>query len=75
MPSMRVSRETLIKLNRSSIQLADGSGDSWGSLEVFHHLHCLVSAIKCQLLLLLLLLLLSYHLRPLRERLAEDKNC
>lgn len=40
---MRISQDTLTKLNRSSIELADGSGDYWGSLEVYHHLHCLVS--------------------------------
>ena len=32
-----------MRLNRSSIALADGSGHHWGSLEVSHHLHCLVS--------------------------------
>lgn len=41
--NMRISQETLQRLNRSSIALSDGSGDHWGSLEVFHHLHCLVS--------------------------------
>jgi len=39
--NMRISPSTLIKLNRTSIALADSTEDHWGSLEVFHHLHCL----------------------------------
>ncbi len=29
-------------MNRTSIELADGSGDYWASLDVVHNLHCLV---------------------------------
>lgn len=41
--NIRVSTETLRKIDRTSIELADGSGDHWGSIAVYHHLHCLVS--------------------------------
>lgn len=40
--NIRIAKDELVRLNRSSIQLADESGDSWGTLEVYHHLHCLV---------------------------------
>lgn len=42
--NIRISGDTLQKLNRTSIQLSDGSGDYFGGLNVHHHLHCLVSS-------------------------------
>lgn len=30
-------------MNRTSIQLADGSGDYLAAVDVYHHLHCVVS--------------------------------
>jgi len=39
--NIRIDAETLQKLNRTSIKLADGSGDYFGALNVHHHLHCL----------------------------------
>lgn len=39
--NIRVGKDTLDRLNRSSIKLADGSGDYFGGLSVHHHLHCL----------------------------------
>lgn len=35
---MRIPLSTLERLNRTSIAISDGSGDHWGSLEVFNHL-------------------------------------
>jgi len=42
--NIRITAEELKKLNRSSIQLQDGSGDFFGGLSAHHHLHCLKSA-------------------------------
>lgn len=39
--AMRVDKETLDKINRSSVALLDGSGYLIG-LDVYHQLHCLV---------------------------------
>ncbi|MCJ1409484.1 hypothetical protein MMC19_003565 [Ptychographa xylographoides] len=39
--NLRVSHDELEQLNRTSLALADGSGDHWASMEVYHHLHCL----------------------------------
>ncbi|KAK5131537.1 hypothetical protein LTR08_000864 [Meristemomyces frigidus] len=39
--NIRVSEHDLRQINQTSIQIDDDSGDYWGSLEVFHHLHCL----------------------------------
>lgn len=41
--NIRISGEELKKLNRSSIQLQDGSGDFFGGLSAHHHLHCIKS--------------------------------
>lgn len=41
--NIRISGETLRKLNRESIQLSDGSGDYFGGLNAHHHLHCIKS--------------------------------
>ena len=40
--NIRVSKDELDRMNRTSIQLADGSGDYLVAVDVFHHLHCLV---------------------------------
>ena len=40
--SIRVSKETLDRINRTSVPLLDGSGYMAG-LDVYHQLHCLVS--------------------------------
>ena len=40
--NLRISDDDLTKLNRTSLPLADGKGDYWASMEVYHHLHCLV---------------------------------
>lgn len=37
-----MSEQDLRLINQTSIEINDDSGDYWGSLEVFHHLHCLV---------------------------------
>ena len=42
--NLRISADTLRKLNRSSVQLQDGSGEYMGGLNVHHHLHCIKSA-------------------------------
>ncbi|KAL3422012.1 hypothetical protein PVAG01_06168 [Phlyctema vagabunda] len=39
--NIRVPKEELDRTGRSSVQLADGSGDYLGSLDVYHQLHCL----------------------------------
>ncbi|KAF7887553.1 hypothetical protein EAF00_009847 [Botryotinia globosa] len=39
--NIRISEDDLRKVNGTSIKLADGSNDYWGSIEVYHHLHCL----------------------------------
>jgi len=41
--NIRVSEDTLRKMNRSSIALQDGSGMYMAGLSVHHHLHCVVS--------------------------------
>lgn len=41
--NIRISAAELRKINRTSIKLADGSGDYFGGLGVHHHLHCVVS--------------------------------
>jgi hypothetical protein len=43
--NIRISAEELKKINRTSIQLQDGTGDYFGGLSAHHHLHCLVSQI------------------------------
>lgn len=40
--SIRVSKEDLRKINRTSIKLADGSGKYMAEINAYHHLHCLV---------------------------------
>lgn len=40
--NLRVSKEALERINKSSIPLSDGSGYIAG-LDVTHHLHCLIS--------------------------------
>ena len=37
-----MTKDELDRMNRTSIQLADGSGDYLAAVDVFHHLHCLV---------------------------------
>ena len=39
--NIRLSEEELQKLNRTAIELYDGSGYS-GQINAYHHLHCLV---------------------------------
>ena len=39
--NIRVTGEELSQMNRTSVQLSDGSGDYLAALDVFHHLHCL----------------------------------
>ena len=39
--NIRVTKDELDRMNRTSIQLADGSGDYLAALDVMHHLHCL----------------------------------
>jgi hypothetical protein len=39
--NVRVSADDLRKINRNSIELADGSGDYMAGLDVHHSLHCL----------------------------------
>ncbi|RDL29901.1 uncharacterized protein BP5553_10528 [Venustampulla echinocandica] len=41
--NIRITAEELKKLNRTSIQLQDGSGDYFGGLSAHHHLHCIKS--------------------------------
>ncbi|KAH6675768.1 hypothetical protein B0J14DRAFT_477532 [Halenospora varia] len=43
--NIRISKEELDKLNRTSIQLQDASGDYFGGLSAHHHLHCIVSSL------------------------------
>jgi hypothetical protein len=43
--NIRISADELKRLNRTSIQLQDGSGDYFGGLSAHHHLHCLVSLV------------------------------
>jgi len=38
--NIRVTKAELDRMNRTSIQLADGSGDYLAALDVYHHLHC-----------------------------------
>ncbi|MCJ1358909.1 MAG: hypothetical protein MMC33_008909 [Icmadophila ericetorum] len=38
--NIRLTAEELKKMNRTSIQLADGSGDYLAAVDVYHHLHC-----------------------------------
>jgi hypothetical protein len=40
--NIRVPESSLKEGRGESIHLADESGDVWGSLSVYHHLHCLV---------------------------------
>lgn len=40
---IRVSPEIARQTNFTSLELGDGSGDSWGTPVVYHNLHCLVS--------------------------------
>ena len=39
--NIRVSKEELDRMNRTSVQLSDGSGDYLAALDVMHHIHCL----------------------------------
>jgi len=39
--SIRLTEDALRRMNRTSIKLADGSGEYMGELNVFHHIHCL----------------------------------
>lgn len=39
---IRVPHDVAVETNFTSLELADGSGDSWGTPAVFHNLHCLV---------------------------------
>ncbi|KAG0648153.1 hypothetical protein D0Z07_5820 [Hyphodiscus hymeniophilus] len=39
--NIRVSQAEIDQLGRSSIELRDGSGDYFGTLDVYHQLHCL----------------------------------
>ncbi|XMA20260.1 hypothetical protein WAI453_013051 [Rhynchosporium graminicola] len=39
--NIRITKEEVEKLGRPSIQLSDGSGDYFGTLDVYHQLHCL----------------------------------
>ena len=39
--NIRIDKETLSKINRTALELSDGSGYS-GGIGVHHHLHCLV---------------------------------
>jgi hypothetical protein len=41
--NIKISADDLRKLNKSSIQLQDGSGMYFSGLGVHHHLHCLVN--------------------------------
>ena len=41
--NIRISKVELQNLNRTAIELYDGSG-CFGQLNVYHHLHCLVCA-------------------------------
>lgn len=41
--NIRISEETINKMNRSTIKLQDGSGMYGAGLQVHHHIHCLVS--------------------------------
>lgn len=43
--NIRVTKEELDRMNRTSVQLNDGSGDYLAAIDVFHHLHCLVSVV------------------------------
>ena len=43
--NMRISAETLRKVNRTSIPLGIGGG-YFGELTVFHELHCIVCCIE-----------------------------
>ncbi|PQE17838.1 tat pathway signal sequence protein [Rutstroemia sp. NJR-2017a WRK4] len=39
--NIRVSKAEIDRVGRPSIELADGSGDFFGTLDVYHQLHCL----------------------------------
>ena len=39
--NIRLTKEELHKLNKTALELNDGSG-YYGQMSVFHHLHCLV---------------------------------
>lgn len=39
--NIRVTAEDLRRINRTSVQLSDGSGMYWSGLNVHHQLHCL----------------------------------
>lgn len=39
--NIRVTAEDLRKINKTSVQLSDGSGLYWSGLNVHHQLHCL----------------------------------
>lgn len=38
---MRIHQSEMESLDKTAMRLVDGSGDYWGSMEVYHHLHCL----------------------------------
>lgn len=41
--SIRVPKTSVDAVGLESIPLNDGSGDVWVSMNIYHHLHCLVS--------------------------------
>jgi hypothetical protein len=46
--NIRVTKEELDRMNRTSVQLADGSGEYLAAVDVYHHLHCLVGQTSLQ---------------------------
>jgi len=44
--SIRVPKESVDAVDLESIPLNDNSGDVWVSMNIYHHLHCLVSHIS-----------------------------
>jgi hypothetical protein len=46
--NVRVPNETASQTNFTSLELGDGSGDSWGTPAVFHSLHCLKTIRQAQ---------------------------
>ena len=41
---IRVTKDELDALNKTSVQLSDGSGDYLATLDVFHEVHCLYAS-------------------------------
>lgn len=46
--NIRISKEELVKMNKTALELYDGSG-YYGQMSVYHHLHCLVSSCSSSL--------------------------